>query len=167
MGHLTRKEGDDPGDGRSLSNTRDRALRLLAMRSHGKDELRRKLLAKGEPPDHVAQVLEACEQQGYLDDAVFAYNRTIARVAGKGYGPIKVRSELLALGIEPTLVAQGMARAMAEIDLEAVVGQVVARRCAKNMPGSSVSQEKSARKRCFDILFRRGFDSETIQLVLP
>lgn len=167
MGHPTRKEGDDPTDERPLLSTRERALRLLAMRSHGKDELKRKLLAKGEARENVTVVLEACEQQGYLDDATFAYHRTIARIAGKGYGPLKVRGELLALGIAPALITEGMARAMAEIDLEAVVVNVYERRCRKRMPGSSATQDKRDRKRCFDYLFRRGFDSETIQLVLP
>ncbi len=166
MGYSTRKEALEPATVSDHRGVRDRALRLLAMRAHGVAELKQKLLAKGEPADEVQRVVAECLEQGFLNDTLFACHRTVSRIAGKGYGPHKVKGELLALGLDPEDVARGMARALSEIDLEAVVAKVLAKRCAEiNREGVAAARQR-ARKKCIDLLYRRGFDRDTIYRIL-
>ncbi|MBF0422203.1 MAG: RecX family transcriptional regulator [Magnetococcales bacterium] len=169
MDDPTRKEGGVPvgGDESDCRRVFDRALRLLSLRSHGVEELRQKLVGRGENREAVAYALAECLRLGYLDDADLVYRRTIARMTGKGYGPHKIRNELLQLGIAPELVARGMARALAEVDIEVVVKKIFVKHCSRWISSRAAILDRSARKRCFDYLFRRGFDTDTIHLVLP
>lgn len=163
----TRKEeSESVGSERGYRDVYDRALRILSLRDHGVEELRNKLLVKGEPPDLVEQVLEECLRLRFLDDANFVYRRAVSRIVGKGYGPHKVRGELLAMGLAPEIVAQGLARVLAEIDLGEIVKKIFSKRCSELQKGGTIIKDKRARKRCFDLLFRRGFDMDTINRVL-
>ena len=81
----------------------DRAIRILAMRDHSEQELRRKLAApvmsKNGPealdvtPEEVDKVVEWCIENRYLDDERFV-RQFIASRSRKGYGPARVRQEL-------------------------------------------------------------------------
>ncbi|MBF0132168.1 MAG: RecX family transcriptional regulator [Magnetococcales bacterium] len=166
MGDSTRKEDDANAHDRDYRGVYDRAIRILALRDHGVEELRRKLLAKGEPSALVERVLEACLGSGLLNDPLFAYRRAVSRMAGKGYGPLKVRGELLVLGLTPEVVSEGMAKALEEIDLGDIVARVFERRCAEFWKGGAAGADQRAKRRCFDLLFRRGFDTDTIHRVL-
>lgn len=78
----------------------DRAIRILAMRDHSEQELRRKLAApvmsKNGPealnvtPEEVDNVVEWCIENRYLDDDRFVA-QFIASRSRKGYGPARVR----------------------------------------------------------------------------
>lgn len=166
MGDSTRKEDDTDAPGREYRDVYDRAIRMLALRDHGVEELRRKLLVKGEPSELVERVLEKCRESGFLDDALFAYRRAVSRMTGKGYGPLKVRGELLIMGLAPEIVTKGMAKALEEIDLGELAARVFERRCTELPKGGQAGADQRARRRCFDLLYRRGFDTDTINLVL-
>ncbi len=78
----------------------DRAIRILAMRDHSEQELRRKLVApvmsKNGPealdatPDELEQVVAWCIENRYLDDNRFV-GQFIASRSRKGYGPARIR----------------------------------------------------------------------------
>ncbi len=80
----------------------DRAVRILAVRDHSEQELRRKLAAPimgkmAEEIDATAEdyerVIAWCHEHGYLDDSRFVA-RFIASRSRKGYGPARIRQEL-------------------------------------------------------------------------
>lgn len=78
----------------------DRAVRILAVRDHSEQELRRKLAApimgKNGPEEIDAtaedyeRVIARCHEHGYLDDSRFVA-RFIASRSRKGYGPARIR----------------------------------------------------------------------------
>lgn len=86
----------------------DRAVRILAVRDHSEQELRRKLAApimgKNGPEEIDAtaedyeRVIARCHEHGYLDDSRFVA-RFIASRSRKGYGPARIRQELNQKGI--------------------------------------------------------------------
>lgn len=86
----------------------DRAVRILAVRDHSEQELRRKLAApimgKNGPEEIDAtaedyeRVIAWCHEHGYLDDSRFVA-RFIASRSRKGYGPARIRQELSQKGI--------------------------------------------------------------------
>ena len=92
----------------------DRAVRILAVRDHSEQELRRKLAApimgKNGPEEIDAtaedyeRVIAWCHEHGYLDDSRFVA-RFIASRSRKGYGPARIRQELNQKGIWYTPVS--------------------------------------------------------------
>ncbi len=91
----------------------DRAVRILAVRDHSEQELRRKLsapvMSKNGPEEIDAtaedydRVIAWCYEHHYLDDDRFA-SRFLASRGRKGYGPARIRQELnqKALPVSPS-----------------------------------------------------------------
>ena len=75
-----------------------RAGRLLAAREHSRAELARKLAARGFEPGDVAAALDRLAASGALSDARAA-ERYVAERAAKGFGPLRIRAELLEKGV--------------------------------------------------------------------
>ena len=96
----------------SVSAT-DRALRLLSYRAHSREELRRKLLQKGEDPEAVDTALDWCEERGFLNDEEYAA-ALVRKYAGKGYEPWRIRAELRKRGIGYELAREAVDRMEAE-----------------------------------------------------
>ncbi|MBK5967326.1 Regulatory protein RecX [Thiorhodovibrio litoralis] len=97
---------------------RKRALRLLGRREHSRRELERKLGARAGSPeqvptnqmpavqvpaDQIQQVLDQLEQEGLLQDERFVETYVAERL-NKGFGPLRVRAELLERGVGEALI---------------------------------------------------------------
>jgi regulatory protein len=80
------------------------ALRLLAVREHSTAELARKLDSRDFPPDEIGALLKRFEAAGYLDDQRYTELYLEMR-ARKGFGPCKIRQELLERGIASDIVS--------------------------------------------------------------
>ncbi len=101
----------------------DCAVRILAVRDHSEQELRRKLVApimgKNGPEEIDAtaedyeRVIAWCHEHGYLDDSRFVA-RFIASRSRKGYGPARIRQELNQKGIS----REATEKAMRECDID-------------------------------------------------
>ncbi len=94
----------EPGDARSA---RAAALNSLARRDHASGELRRKLLRRGFEAALIERVIEDLLAEGLLDDRRFVEN-FIAYHAQRGHGPLRVRADLRAAGLEGALVEEGL-----------------------------------------------------------
>lgn len=82
---------------RSLA--RDRALELISRRRMSQKEVRDKLLQKGESEDAADYAVLWLSERGFLNDG--SYAAAVARhYAAKGYGAMRVRSELQRRGVE-------------------------------------------------------------------
>jgi regulatory protein len=83
---------------------RSRALKLLTNRDHSRLELERKLTARGYPPPAVQAVLDRLLGEGLLNEErlITAY---ISERLGKGFGPLRIRSELLGKGLSDTAIS--------------------------------------------------------------
>lgn len=77
---------------------RERALRALSRREHGRQELGRKLLAHAEHPDDVEALLDALEAGGLLSDERYAEARVASR--GRRFSSSRLRSELVRHGVD-------------------------------------------------------------------
>ena len=89
----------------SQARALDAAFRILARRDHTSRELMVKLRRKGIGRPAVDAALQRCRELGYLDDAKTA--RVMAdQLAGRGYGPLRIRRTLMQKGIEDRLVEQ-------------------------------------------------------------
>ncbi|MEL6721734.1 MAG: regulatory protein RecX [Pseudomonadota bacterium] len=84
---------------------RARAIGLLARREHSHRELTRKL-ADAEPQT-VAVVLDQLQAEGWLSDQRFAKQMIRQRIR-KGQGPLRIRADLLAHGVDSSVIATAM-----------------------------------------------------------
>ena len=79
------------------------AMRLLALREHSRQELRRKLVQKGHESALVESVVMQLAQQGLQSDARFVESFINSR-RERGQGPKRIRLELQPHDIEPGLI---------------------------------------------------------------
>lgn len=141
-------------------------LRSLELRSHARADLSRRLLRKGHPRPAVEAALERIEELGLLDDAAFARYYVQSRAA-RGRGPLRLTRDLLALGVERSLIDRALATEWPEgSDRSSVPLGLVTKRAAQL--GSLPRPTK--RRRLLAYLARRGFSgrevSEIVEQVL-
>ena len=143
----------------------DRAIRILAMRDHSEQELRRKLVApvmsKNGPealdvtPDELEQVVAWCIENRYLDDNRFV-GQFIASRSRKGYGPARIRQELSQKGIARQVVDQAMREC--DIDWVSLAREQAQRKYGEPLPSAFTETVKVQR-----FLLYRGYLMEDIQ----
>ena len=143
----------------------DRAIRILAMRDHSEQELRRKLVApvmsKNGPealdatPDELEQVVAWCIENRYLDDNRFV-GQFIASRSRKGYGPARIRQELSQKGIARQVVDQAMRKC--DIDWVSLARAQAQRKYGEPLPSAFAEKVKIQR-----FLLYRGYLMEDIQ----
>jgi len=97
------------------------ALKALARREHSTVELKRKLHgfahraqdsgadSSGRTEEHINQVIDALMLDGSLSDERFAAEFVRSRIA-KGYGPIRIRMDLLERGVPDRLAEDELTR---------------------------------------------------------
>jgi regulatory protein len=133
-----------------------RALRLLSQREHSRAELERKLAGHEQEPGELRRLLEDLQAKGFIDHARVAES-VLHRRAAK-LGAMRVRQELLAKGLEDSLVAQAVASLKAtELDR----AREVWRRRFGEPPPDAAARAKQAR-----FLMARGFSGEIVRRVL-
>ncbi len=145
----------------------DQAVKLLARRAHSRWELERKLLWKVGKEEAASEVVkrvcDRCQAQGWLNDADFAASRLRYRLESCGQGPLRVRAELLNLGVAADTVERVLAEGLTEIDTTALAVRALAKRFGGGAAAVTTLKE---RKKKYDFLVRRGFDHEDIGHVL-
>ncbi|MBS0848805.1 regulatory protein RecX [Citrobacter sp. JGM124] len=146
----------------------DRAVRILAMRDHSEQELRRKLTmpvrftSSGQQQEkteysqeEIEKVIDWCYQQNWLDDRQFA-TRFIASRSRKGYGPQSIRQALQQKGIDRE--NREAAMCACEIDWSNLALETAERKFGAPLP-----QEWQKRIKVQRFLLYRGFFMEDIQ----
>jgi len=136
-----------------------KGVHLLSMREHSTKEIEKKLLAKSDSRDIVLSVIDELTQLNYLSDQRFAESYVRYR-ANRGFGPIKIRSELSDKGIATDLIAE-------YLDMDAAIWFDNANdQYQKKYGNSSVSDYNTWSKRA-RFMQSRGFTSQQIRICLP
>lgn len=127
--------------------------RLLRIRPRTKGEIRRRLLKYQLPSQICDKVLGELEGRGLLNDMTFARLWIEEKMVKQGRR--RIRSELLAKGIDASVVEQALELYYDESnELEIAKGIVTKRlRRLRELP------LEVARRRLFGLLLRRGFES--------
>jgi len=134
-------------------------MRLLATREHSVKEIVDKLLSKTEFSDIAYAVVDELLENKYLSDQRFAESYIRSR-ASKGFGPVKIRSELKNKGISDQLIDEYM-------DMGSAAWFDAARvQHHKKYGDAPVSDYNHWTKRA-RFMQSRGFTMEQIQVTLP
>ena len=131
----------------------DRAVKLLARRTHFRREIEVKLTQRGYPPEEIGEALARLESRRYLDDAEAARQYVSGKLARGGWGRARLLAELDARGVERGVAAVVLDELLPEDDLEAAREE--ARRHAGKAPAALARR-----------LERRGFSASSIAAVL-
>ncbi|HEU4617536.1 MAG TPA: regulatory protein RecX [Gammaproteobacteria bacterium] len=152
---MPRSSKPDPDDPAACERA---AVALLARREHTRRELARKLSARAFDADVVAATLDRLEQAGLLDGRRFIESFVASRAA-RGFGPVKIRAELLERGVDPGSASEAL-RESAE-DWRAHARSVRRKRFGAEAPKDFKERARQAR-----FLQYRGFDQEQIDAAL-
>ncbi len=93
------------------------AMRMLSLRSHSKNELKRKLNEKYSP-EEVGSALKKCEDYGFINDFRFAENYARELFEYKHFAPARIKTELLKKGVGRDEIAAALESLSENEDLD-------------------------------------------------
>jgi regulatory protein len=130
-------------------------VRLLARREHSIEELRRKLVTKGYPPDAVEPVIQKLAGKRLVSDERFT-SSFVHHHAKRGQGPVRIRAALRQQGITDAQAEEALRSV--EVDWAQLAREVRRRKFGATAPRSLGERAKQAR-----FLQYRGFDAEQLR----
>ena len=133
-------------------------LRCLELRSYARSDLGRRLLRKGHPREAVEAALERATVLGLLDDAAYARSYVRTRAA-RGRGPSRLTRDLLAMGVQRSLIDRALDAEWPEGSDRSSMPLVLATKRAAQL-GALPRQTK--RRRVLAYLARRGFSGREV-----
>jgi regulatory protein len=134
-----------------------RSGRFLARRAYSRGELGLRL-ARAADAVEVEAVLDRLEALGLLNDANYAYDFGLHRLTREGWGPLRIRRELIERGVAADVVEAALARLSAEMGEDEALAAYLRRWSAKH--GWPV--DRRGGRRIVAHLERRGFSGEAI-----
>ena len=134
------------------------ALAGLSHRARTSSEVRQSLVRKGFDDTIAEDTVADLERMGVVDDAAYARAFVRDRFNGRGYGPARLRQDLMRKGIARTTIDEALAELTETEDLGAE-----AREQAEKKWRSLASEEdvRKRKKKTLDYLVRRGFGFDT------
>lgn len=139
--------------GRTPPDPYQKALELLVRREHSRRDLKRKLGLRGADPEEAAAAVDKLADLGYQDDNRFAASFARDR-ASAGYGPVRIRQELVGHGLDRDQVE--IALAACERDWPELAKLQITRRFRP-----TELEDPARRRKAVDFLLRRGFDQDS------
>lgn len=138
------------------------ALRALARRPYAMEELCRRLVHRGHPPEASEEAVAKAASMGLLDDQEFAamYVRIHRE---RGHGPARLRRDLLVRGVDPGLVERAMRLNAPPEEVEGEVLRELASRRAGQVKGLP---RRTQIRRLRAYLARRGYSGAQVGKVV-
>ncbi|HKW15026.1 MAG TPA: RecX family transcriptional regulator [Candidatus Krumholzibacteria bacterium] len=137
---------------------RDKAMRMLALRSRSKREIDDALRAMNLRDTIRTGIVRELEEIGLVDDARFAREFVAVKKDVRRVGPHRLRYDLGKLGLARTAVDEALSDFGAEEQL------TMARALAEKQLGASLPNEKLVR-RVIGMLRRKGYDYSVVNKV--
>jgi regulatory protein len=142
---------------------RERALRLLAVRSRSIEELRQRLVRGRAPRSAVRAVIADLVGQGYLDDLAFARAWISHRIAAGPVAALRIRWELRQKRVPPVVIDQAVREGLgAGSDLARAEEQSAIALATRRLSGYRHLSPDRQMRRLAALLGRRGFGPATI-----
>lgn len=137
---------------------RHAAERFLARREHSAYELKQKLTRYTDDMELIDKVIVVLQHENWQSDERFVESYSRSRVE-RGYGPLVVQAELIAKGIDESLVTEAIEQ------LNQQVEQSIKQVYAKKFADQPIADYHDKAKR-MQFLQRRGFSHEQIRALL-
>ena len=140
------------------TNGREKAMRMLAMRSRSKREIDDALRALAIRDTIRAGIVRELEENGLIDDARFAREFVAVKKDVRRLGPHRLRHDLGKLGLARASVDAALA------EYGATEQETLARTLVEKQLGGSIPNEKSVR-RVVGMLRRKGYDYAVVNKI--
>lgn len=134
-----------------LQHALDAAYRFLGRRDRTVAEVRERLEGQEIDAEVVDEAIAELTRQGYLDDARYAHRFAEDRRTIDAWGAERIERRLLAVGVEPALIAAAIGERGAAQELDAAL--TVLRRRFPHAP-----TDDRDRDRALGLLVRKGYD---------
>jgi regulatory protein len=134
------------------------ALKLLSIRAHGTEELRLKLLKKGDA-EEVETVLAELLKKKYLDDREFSFMRARSCCIHKRWGKLRIRQDLKNLGLNDKIAEASLEKVLAEFPDAGRLQKVISSYQKLHGRPSTIKDVK----KLFDRCIRLGYTPEMVR----
>ena len=148
---------------------------LLSRKAWSQRELERRLVRRGAPAAVAAEVVADLAARGYLDDAQFARHWVQTRASVRFLGPLRLRDELRARGVD-TELAEAALRESFDTEGELARALEAGRRKLRTLEGAERRARRSAADpgreaqraalRLHDHLLRQGYPGGVVTRVV-
>lgn len=137
---------------------REYLVRLLGRRDHASYELKLKGLKKGYGSEFLDEIISELEEKNYINNVAFAQKYAHDKFRFNDWGPNKIRIELIKKQIDKQIIENVLEEEFDQIStIESIEKLII-----KKKPSLLRSSEEKRRKKIFDFLFRKGYDSNVI-----
>lgn len=140
------------------------AFRYLSYRERTTAEIRRRLSRDDYPPNVIKDVIHSLEQSGYLDDRAFAVKYAEGRFKSKGYGPMRIRSDLRRKGVKRGAVERAVEKVYSEQDDVLERAREMGKKRWNRL--ANEPDELKRKKKVYDYLARRGFSFDMVRRIV-
>ena len=137
------------------------ALRQLARRELSEAQIRQRLSRRGFTTDDIDDAVTRLRQDGSLDDARVAAAIARSQLSIRKRGARRVRREIEAAGIAPSLAERAVAEVYADVDAEALLTAAIDRRLGPRRLGDDREMA-----RLYRYLVGQGFESDRAMAAL-
>lgn len=137
---------------------REYFLRLLGRRDHASHELRLKARKKDYPDELIQECLEELEAKGYINNRMFAEKFAADKFEFNQWGPEKIRLELIRKGVDRKTATEVTQEILPKSDIIKTMEQVALKKKNKLLRDEPTKRKK----KLFDFLLRKGYDSSVI-----
>lgn len=138
------------------------AYRLFKYRPRSRKELQERLKLQGYNTAIIDRVIHEFEQQGLIDDKLFARLWALTRIQRKSSSLTNIKGELLLKGIDSQIIDDTLGQLKKDFN-EYEIAKSLATKKLRLLTGV---KKLKAKKRLFDYLKRRGFSFDVIYKVL-
>jgi regulatory protein len=156
------------GDDRVFETAKQKAFRLLLVRSRSTEELRSKLQERGFEASVIKKVIDRLLDLKYLDDEAFAKGWARNLAANRLWGDRKIKVSLREKGIPREFIDQALIEAREEIEERKAIEKIIKKKYGKNNL-SAINLTAIAvkeKRRLIQNLMGRGFPPDLIFDVL-
>ncbi len=140
-----------------MTNSKDYALKLIAIKDRTDKEIRTKLKEKNYDELQIEEAVEFLANYGYINDSRYAEHFTNDAINLKKWGKARIRTELLRKGVDRDIVERTLEEAFSEADPDRLFSQMESRF------GNADFSNMKERTRIFNFYLRRGYSPEEIK----
>lgn len=134
-------------------------LGLLGKRPYSRFEILQKSRKKGFSSSDVTPLLDQFESRGWINDEEFARMYASDQARLRGYGPQKIRANLMQKGVSDLVINTVLNEVHSDIDLESVFQKLVLKKKNHFLRENDTFKRK---KKVVDYLLRKGFHGNDV-----
>ncbi len=137
---------------------REYMFRILSRRDHSRKELKDKAHKKGYSGGFIDEILDEFEQKEYINDRKFAKKYAADKFEFNDWGPYKIRTQLFKKGISKPIAERVISNTFGNQAIKESMKALITKRKRRYQR----EPKEKRRKKVFDYLMRKGYDSENI-----